>query len=208
MKRFLGLARIALGAAAMMAGAGVSAQTLAALPTPVAGAATVGPANPIPAWTTFCREHPAECGVNPAEPAQITLNAKTWQLIQSVNQRVNAMIEPVTDQEHWNIPDVWSLPTDGRGDCEDFQLLKRKLLAEAGLPRRAMRITVVIDHAGEGHAVLTLRTDRGDLILDNKTGRVLPWYQTGYVFVKREGQAGTAWVSLGGATSPITTANR
>jgi predicted transglutaminase-like cysteine proteinase len=126
----------------------------------------------------------------------------------SVNRKVNAAIQAVTDQEHWGVPDRWDLPTDGYGDCEDFQLLKRKQLAEAGLPRRAMRMTVVIDEKGEGHAVLMVRTDRGDFVLDNKTNSVLPWHQTGYVYIKREGQNGPAWVSLGGATSPTVTANR
>jgi predicted transglutaminase-like cysteine proteinase len=71
-----------------------------------------------------------------------------------------------------------------------------------------MRITVVLDEKREGHAVLMVRTDRGDFILDNKVQSVLPWHQTGYVFVKREGQDGLAWASLGGAMSPIATANR
>ena len=102
---------------------------------------------------------------------------------------------------------MWSLPTDGYGDCEDYQFLKRKLLVEAGLPRRALLMTVVIDEKGEGHAVLMART-RGDLILDNKGSSVLPWHQTGYIYVKREGQDGLAWTPLGGATSPISTANR
>jgi predicted transglutaminase-like cysteine proteinase len=66
----------------------------------------------------------------------------------------------------------------------------------------------VIDELNEGHAVLMIRSDRGDYILDNKTSTVLPWDQTGYVYVKRESQDNQAWVSLGGRTSPTTTANR
>ena len=76
------------------------------------------------------------------------------------------------------------------------------------MPRRAMRMTVVIDEKGEGHAVLMLRTDRGDLILDNKTSAVLPWQRTGYVFIKREAQDAGPWVSLGRAIGPAVTANR
>ena len=71
-----------------------------------------------------------------------------------------------------------------------------------------MRMTVVIDEVDDGHAVLMIRTDRGDFILDNKTNAVLPWSETGYIFVKCEGQDSTAWVSLGGALSPGATANR
>jgi predicted transglutaminase-like cysteine proteinase len=121
---------------------------------------------------------------------------------------VNGRIKPITDKEHWGLVDRWEFPDDGMGDCEDFQLLKRRLLVEKGLPRRALRMTVVIDELGEGHAVLMVRTDRGDYILDNKTSTVLPWDQTGYVFVKRESQDNQTWVSLGGRTSPTTTANR
>ncbi|MEE8629514.1 MULTISPECIES: transglutaminase-like cysteine peptidase, partial [Methylobacterium] len=117
-------------------------------------------------------------------------------------------LRAVTDQEHWGVPDRWDLAEDGSGDCEDFQLLKRKLLAQAGLPRRAMRMTVVIDDKGEGHAVLMLRTDRGDLVLDNKTSAVLPWHKTGYTYIKREADESMRWVSLGRAVSPVVTANR
>jgi predicted transglutaminase-like cysteine proteinase len=106
------------------------------------------------------------------------------------------------------VVDRWDLPTDGYGDCEDFQLLKRKVLAEQGLSRRAMRMTVVIDDQGEGHAVMMIRTDRGDFILDNKRSAILTWQQTEYTFVKREGQDSVAWVALGERSSPVTTANR
>ena len=56
--------------------------------------------------------------------------------------------------------------------------------------------------------MLTLVTDRGDFILDNKTSTVHGWRQTGYTFIKRESQDVQAWVSLGRAASPATTANR
>jgi len=188
-----------------------NAQTVAslpALPAPATLAAPVGAARPIAAWVTFCERYAAECAINANEPTRIALTPATWNLITTVNGRVNTRIKPVTDLDHWGSADRWDLAEDGSGDCEDFQLLKRKLLAEAGLPRRAMRMTVVIDEKGEGHAVLTLITDRGDFILDNKTNTVLPWHRTGYTFIKREGTDAVAWVSLGGVTSPITTANR
>ncbi|HMO29797.1 transglutaminase-like cysteine peptidase [Enterovirga sp.] len=183
-------------------------QTLASLPRQSAVAQPVGEAKPIAAWVEFCNRMPSECAVNPSEPAVIRLTPRLWSTIVSINSRVNASIRPVTDEEHWGVADRWDLPTDGAGDCEDFQLLKRKILVEQyGVPRRAMRMTVVIDGYGEGHAVLVLRTDRGDLVLDNKTNAVRPWFETGYVFVKRESQDRIGWVSLGRATSPAATAN-
>lgn len=183
-------------------------QALAALPVAAATAAVTGEARPVLGWVNFCERHRDECSLDTSEPSTIALTPRIWQTIVSANRKVNNTIKAVTDQDHWGIPDSWDLPTDGLGDCEDFQLLKRKLLAEAGLPRRAMRITVVVDEKGEGHAVLMIRTDRGDFVLDNKTSTVLSWHQTGYVYVKREGHDSMVWVSLGGLTSPVTTANR
>jgi predicted transglutaminase-like cysteine proteinase len=200
--------RLGLVAAGLFATELAGAQTLAALPGPSVEARSVGQARPLLAWTKFCERLPGECEVDTTEPSTINLTAKAWQTIVSVNRRVNTTIRPLTDQDHWGVPDSWDYPTDGYGDCEDYQILKRKILAEAGLSRRAMRMTVVVDEKGQGHAVLMVRTDRGDFILDNKTNAVLPWHETGYIYVKREGQDGPVWVSLGGATSPIVTANQ
>jgi len=126
----------------------------------------------------------------------------------AVNERVNRTILAVRDQDHWGVVDRWDYPDDGLGDCEDIQLLKRKLLIEAGLPRRALRMTVVIDEQGTGHAVLMVRTDHGDFILDNKRDAVLTWQRTGYLYVKREGDDGSAWVRLGGSPAPSLTATK
>jgi predicted transglutaminase-like cysteine proteinase len=170
--------------------------------------AALGSANPIPGWASFCQAHARDCVVDVSEQESIRLTAQAWKTLVTVNRQVNGMLEPMTDAEHWGVSDRWDMPDDGAGDCEDYQLLKRRLLVEQGFPARALRMTVVIDKTGEGHAVLMVRTDRGDFILDNKQNSVLPWHQTGYTFVKREGSYGSAWVSLGQATGPTATANR
>jgi predicted transglutaminase-like cysteine proteinase len=128
----------------------------------------------------------------------------TWEAVVAVNGQVNATIQAQPDRLHWGVEDRWDYPTDGIGDCEDIQLLKRKLLVEQGLPRRALRMAVVLDEIKEGHAVLMVLTDRGEFILDNKRDAVLPWNQTGYTYLKREGSDGLAWVSLIGQLSPVT----
>ncbi|MBM6596001.1 transglutaminase-like cysteine peptidase [Microvirga pudoricolor] len=201
--------KIAFLGFALVSGSAVQAQTVASLPSGGQPIQNSGTAKPILGWVKFCEKNPAECAVNSNEPRIITLTSQVWNAIVSVNKRVNAEVKPVTDQDHLGVVDYWSFPIDGKGDCEDYQLLKRKLLADLGLPRRAMRMTVVIDELGEGHAVLMVRTDKGDYILDNKTSAVLSWDQTGYAYVKRESQEASAWVSLGGiTTSPTTTANK
>lgn len=197
----------ALGAAGGVPGPAIAQQT-AMLPPTATSMTSLGEARPVPAWLGFCQRQPQECAVDFGEPDTIRLTRGVWQLLLAVNAEVNAAITPMTDEDHWATADLWDYPNDGRGDCEDYQLLKRKRLVEKGLPHRALRMTVVIDEKGDGHAVLMVRTDRGDFILDNKRKAVLPWHQTGYVFVKRESADGPGWTSLGGVTSPVTTANR
>ena len=172
---------------------------------PVRAGAT---AIPTQAWVRFCVAKPGECTVDDTQAAVIALDGTLWSVIVAVNERVNHEIVPVTDQDHWGELDRWDYPDDGLGDCEDIQLLKRRMLIEAGLPRRALRMTVVVDEDGAGHAVLMVRTDRGDFILDNKRNAVLSWARTGYVYVKREGTDGSAWVSLADRAGPMLTANR
>ncbi len=167
---------------------------------------SAGEAGPTLAFMQFCEQHPRECSIDSSEPDTIPLTDDIWASLQEVNKHVNLTIVPVADQDHWGVPDRWDYPDDGLGDCEDIQLLKRKLLVERGLPRRAMRMTVVIDELGAGHALLRVRTDRGDLILDNKRDAVLPWRQTGYVYVKGEGTDGKAWVWFGDQIAPTATA--
>jgi predicted transglutaminase-like cysteine proteinase len=204
----LRFAKAGLVGLALLFGGATQAQTLASLPTASRSIEKGGTARPVVAWSKFCQRYPGECAIDPAEPALIQLTPETWRTLVSVNRRVNTRIKPLTDKEHWGVVDQWDFPDDGYGDCEDYQILKRRMLVDDGLPRRALRMTVVIDELGEGHAVLMARTDRGDFVLDNKTNAVLPWAQTGYTFVKREGQDSMAWVSLNGVASPVSTANR
>ncbi|WP_026597025.1 transglutaminase-like cysteine peptidase [Methylobacterium sp. 77] len=201
-------ARLSLvGSILLLGGAATQARPVAAIPDATSVGETGG-ARPVAAWNGFCAKYPAECAVDTSQPAFITLNPAIWRTLTSVNRRVNSRIHPITDMAHWGVVDRWDFPDDGFGDCEDFQLLKRRMLVERGLPRRALRMTVVIDDIGEGHAVLMVRTDKGDLILDNKTSAILSAPRTGYTYVKREGQDSMAWVSLNGVASPVATANR
>jgi predicted transglutaminase-like cysteine proteinase len=182
---------------------------VATLPASFQSVAKVGTAKPIAAWTRFCQQNPQECAVDVSEPATITLTRQVWKTLVQVNRQVNGAIKAKTDQDHWGVEDRWDFAEDGYGDCEDYQLVKRKQLVEAGFPRRALRMTVVIDEDGAGHAVMMVRTDRGDFILDNKKNAILSWQQTGYTYIKREGDIGPSWASLGGAfVSPTVTAGR
>jgi predicted transglutaminase-like cysteine proteinase len=149
-------------------------------------------------WVEFCGENPAECKGGPSQPRDIVMTQAAWRDLIKVNRWVNETIKPMTDMDHWGVIEKWSLPTDGYGDCEDYVLLKRKMLIDAGWPREALLITVVRDKMGEGHAVLTVKSDKGEFVLDNQNENVVAWTETGYRFVQRPSPGDpNVWVSLG-----------
>ncbi len=151
-------------------------------------------------WTEFCHSYEGECSVDPMSPADVVYDAPMRARIARLNKRVNADIAPRTDMENWGVPERWDFAETGFGDCEDYVLLKRRVLMEEGLPRQSLLVTIVTDPQGDGHAVLTVKTDRGDYILDNMTDEVMLWRDTPYAFVKRQSQIDpNTWLSLGGA---------
>lgn len=159
------------------------------------GSATSAPIG----FVQFCRDNPGECENRTLPRVSIPLNEASWRTIVKINAAVNREIIAVTDQDHWGMPEHWSYPDDGKGDCEDYVLEKRRRLVKAGFPVQALLITVLRDQKGDGHAVLTVKTDRGDFALDNQVGQILAWKDTGYRFIKRQSDENPArWVSLGG----------
>jgi predicted transglutaminase-like cysteine proteinase len=146
--------------------------------------------------SAFCKSHTADCKANPNAVAAASLSKTHWNELVQINNVINAAIVPVTDKEYYKVDELWAYP-DGYGDCEDFALAKRKALIELGWNPSTLLMTVVRQSNGEGHAVLMVRTDRGDLVLDNQDGRVLLWNQTPYTYLKRQSQADAGqWVNL------------
>ncbi len=186
--------------------AAASLIVLAALATSTAGKAqeralfiSLGdPAKSPIGWVEFCATYEPECKTKPTSPRYVMLTTQAWKDLEHVNLFVNTHVRPMTDLEHWGVVERWNYPDDGYGDCEDYVLQKRKMLMQAGWPREALLITVVRDKRGDGHAILTVKTDRGEFILDNQTDQILLWADTGYRFVKRQSQTDpNVWVSLG-----------
>src|SRR5262249_15508203 len=151
-----------------------------------------------------------ECDAHAVEARDVVLTQKAWKDLVRINKMVNDGVKPMTDLEHWGVVERWSYPNDGYGDCEDYVLLKRRMLMQAGWPRQALLITVVRDTKGEGHAVLTVKTDKGEFILDNQEDQILLWSETQYQFVKRQSQRNqNTWISLGDPRpAPATSAAR
>ena len=148
-------------------------------------------------FVRFCRTNQSDCIIRSKNPGIVRLSRSLWNELVAVNAYVNAAVEPVTDMDLYNTAEKWAYPDGGKGDCEDYVLLKRRLLMERGWPASTLLITVVRDGRGDGHAVLTVRTDEGDFVLDNQEADVLPWYATAYRYVKRQSESDTSrWVSI------------
>jgi predicted transglutaminase-like cysteine proteinase len=162
---------------------------------------------PPPGWVDFCARQPSECAGPTTVPGELALSWGAWVDLVWINTWVNETIKPLTDLEHWGVIERWSYPDDGYGDCEDYVLLKRRILIQSGWPREMLLVTVVLDKGNKSHAVLTVTTDRGDYVLDNQNADILLWSETGYHFLKRQSQFNSnIWVSLGDPQPVITTA--
>jgi predicted transglutaminase-like cysteine proteinase len=176
-------------------------------PERLAHALVSGVTQPPLGWVEFCAQQPGECTGGTTTPRALALSREVWMDLVRVNKWVNETIKPLTDLEHWGVIERWSYPDDGYGDCEDYVLLKRRMLIQSGWPREALLVTVVRDKKYEGHAVLTVTTDKGDYVLDNQNEDILLWSKTGYRFVKRQSQSNpNVWVSLDDSQPAIGTA--
>jgi predicted transglutaminase-like cysteine proteinase len=132
-----------------------------------------------------------------AKPGRsFALTSERMSQLQQINSHVNGTIREVSDLEQYGREDVWALPTSGKGDCEDFAMLKRKMLIERGWPSSALSITVGATAQGEAHAVLLVSTAQGQYVLDNLTSSILSPERSGHVFHAR--QSGRAWVTASG----------
>lgn len=149
-------------------------------------------ANPPWGWWDFCRRYRGECANQTLAPKTTHLTPKLWTLLNEVNRSVNASLTAITDHEHWGVAERWDYPDDGKGDCEDFSLLKRKILIKAGVAAENLSMAVVRDTTDNGHAVLLVRTDRGEFVLDNQTNLIKPWNKTEYSFVKQQSRTNPA----------------
>lgn len=144
----------------------------------------------------FCRVYRDECDRITGSTAPLQLDPVSWNTILNVNSTVNMVIKPESDLDIYGKEEVWTYP-DQAGDCEDYVLLKRQLLINEGFSASDLLITVVRKPDGEGHAVLTVRTNRGDFVLDNLTSKVMLWKDTPYTYLKRQSERHAGhWVSI------------
>ncbi|HBT67389.1 MAG TPA: transglutaminase [Agrobacterium sp.] len=183
----------------------VSAFASQASASPAAVMRVIGKANPPIGHYEFCQTYQSECQPTSLDAGPMKLTEERWKTMLDVNYTVNTTITPMTDMEIYGVEERWAYPTTV-GDCEDFVLLKRKMLMNKGFSASNLLITVVLQPNGEGHAVLTVRTDRGDFILDNMRNKVMNWSETEYTYLKRQDTSNPGrWMKIqdGRATNAV-----
>jgi len=153
---------------------------------------------PPPGFVSFCMHNLAACTNRTAGPPEVALDEHNRALLMSVNAQVNDAITYEPDMEQFGVANRWQLDAiGGYGDCKAYALAKRQALLDAGLPDGALRIAIVRTPQDELHAVLTVDTNEGNLVLDSLTPEIRSWSQTGYVWLLRQSSDDPLrWVTL------------
>ena len=158
-----------------------------------------------PGFVSFCYRFADQCAASPKDATVVHLDVISQAVLDRVNRSVNRAIRPEDDQKHYGRAEYWDIPTDGFGNSKDYALTKRRDLINAGLSARALRVAIVITPWNNRQAVLTVVTDRGDLVLDNLTDDIKPWTDTGYQWIARQDGGGElGWVTLAAGATDFT----
>ena len=136
------------------------------------------------AFTQFCLKYPSDCksGRLLLEGDRIELNDVRRSELETINHTVNSSIRPERN-ENGLAGEKWLL-SPLRGDCNDYAVTKRHQLIARGWPARTVLLSEVVTVSGEHHLVTVVRTDSGDLVLDNLTDQIKPWSRTPYRWLR------------------------
>ena len=114
-----------------------------------------------------------------------------------VNRRVNRRVRTVDDMVQYRVPDFWTLPSKRGGDCEDLALLKKRELLQRGIAANRLLMATVYGRRVGAHAVLVLRLDDGDYVLDILNNSIKPWHRTKYTFLRIQNpKAPGTWMTV------------
>ncbi|UXS05109.1 transglutaminase-like cysteine peptidase [Agrobacterium tumefaciens] len=131
------------------------------------------------AHVKFCISNPDQCERKNG-PRLVEFAGSVKAKIMEINRNVNASISPVLDAPG---KEVWEIDS-AQGACNDYAVTKRKRLIDSGIPSSAVRLAVAKTGAGEGHAVVVVRTNEGDMVLDNRTNSIVRWDRTDLRWIK------------------------
>ncbi|MEM1162462.1 MAG: transglutaminase-like cysteine peptidase [Pseudomonadota bacterium] len=151
-----------------------------------------GPAHRGPrAYHAMCARAPELCqhdrmaGRVPGQSAPAALTASAWTQLVSANEMINQSMRPEGDMALHGQSDYWTVGGVA-GDCEDYAIAKKQALMRMGWAADQLLYAVVDGFDTPYHAVLIVRTDQGDYVLDNINRDIRRWDKSGYRFVIRQ----------------------
>lgn len=152
-----------------------------------------GPAAEPVGWDEFCANTPNECAPSMG-PGFVTLTVDKLRELRIINTSVNSRYLPLINRGGMDFP------KDGAANCVGYARQKRLELMARGWPAEALLLTNTksLYERSTDHMVLTVRTNKGDFILDNAThrGEVVLWSKTRYRYISRQAGTKEGWVKI------------
>lgn len=141
---------------------------------------------PPPGFVSFCMRSPDACA-NHGGRATVAVDDRTMAALAAINEKINNSITYQADFQHYGVANRWTMTAvGGSGDCKDYALAKREALRDAGFPDSALRIAIVRTAQDGLHAVLTVDTSKGVLVLDSLSPDIRLSSQTDYQWLERQ----------------------
>lgn len=168
----------AVCAALLIVGSGVSHASDAWMAT---AGSVLAPAG----FREFCQRTGAACAVAGRSALIVRLSVEELRALERFNQKFNSSIQYRPDHAVYGVSDYWDI-ADETGDCEDIALAKRAVLIAAGWPAAALWLAIGKDSVGQAHVVLVVRSNQGDLVLDNRVSGIALWHQTPLRWIARQ----------------------
>jgi predicted transglutaminase-like cysteine proteinase len=138
------------------------------------------------AFLQYCLRYYDECTNKTPTTIKLEMSARLKRDMEEVQELVNTAIKPLSDKENVGIADSWGYPNNSYGDCEDYSILKKRLLVARGWSKNALLLTTAVAETGEAHVVLTVTTSEGDYVLDNRMATVKAWEAVPYRWLARQ----------------------
>jgi predicted transglutaminase-like cysteine proteinase len=150
------------------------------------------------AYTRFCLEYSEDCERRGMDLRRrtVALTAERWVELTTVNRQINRDIVPQRDEgdvlaEEWRVHPM-------AGNCHDYAVTKRHELLAQGWPSSSLLLSEVVTGSGEHHLVLVVRTNEGDVVLDNLDANIQPVQMVPYRWVRIQSTSNpNFWFTVG-----------
>jgi len=154
------------------------------------------------AHARFCLQYPDDCKVHHVifRGGKLAMTAQRRTDLATVNAEVNRSIRPEPNLDGV-VGEKWLISPES-GDCNDYAVTKRHELIARGWPARSLLLAEVILPSREHHLVVVVRAREGDLVIDNLSADIRPWFSTPYRWVRIQSPTNpNYWSTMGRASA-------